>query len=82
MLRFIVAGVGAPLVRRVPTAHVGILRIARDNHRVSTTAPLAVERAVFETCRSRLGFRMTHAWFVAPWTAGPLNMGLDIGKAG
>jgi hypothetical protein len=49
---------------------------------VSTTALLAVERAVFETCRSRLGFRMTHAWFVAPWTAGPLDTGLDIGKAG
>ena len=77
-LRFIVAGVGVPLARRAPTAHVGIHRIARNNHRVRTTALLAVERAVFETQRSPLGFRMTHAGFVAPWAAGPL----DIGKVG
>ena len=82
MPRFTVADVSAPLVRRAPTAHVGIHRIARNNHRVRTTAPLAVERAVFETRRSRLSFRMKHAWFVAPWTAGPLDMGPDMGKAG
>jgi hypothetical protein len=58
--------------------HVGVHRIARNNHRVSTTAVLAVERAVFKTGRSALGFRMTHAWFLAPWAARPL----DIGKVG
>jgi hypothetical protein len=39
----------ALLVRREPTTHVRVHRIARNNYRVSTTAVLAVERAVFET---------------------------------
>ena len=79
VLRFIVAGcVGARLVRRQPVTRVGVHRIARNNHRVRTTALRAVERAVFETRRPSLGFRMTHAGFVAPWAAGPL----DIGKVG
>jgi hypothetical protein len=39
-----------------PTARVGILRIARNNHRVSTTARLAVEYPVFESSRPRLNF--------------------------
>ena len=68
-------GVRARLVRREPTTHVGVHRIARNNHRVRTTALLAVERAVFKTQRSSLGFRMTHVWFVASWTAGPIDMG-------
>jgi hypothetical protein len=38
----------ALLVRREPTMHARVHRIARNNHRVSTTAVLAVERAVFE----------------------------------
>jgi hypothetical protein len=42
-------GVRAPLVRREPATHVGVHRIARNNHRVRTTALRAVERAVFET---------------------------------
>jgi len=74
VLRFIVAGC-ARLVRREPTTHVGVHRIARNNHRVSTTALPAVERAVFKTRRSRLSFRMKHAGFVAPWAAGPIDMG-------
>jgi hypothetical protein len=32
-----------------PTAHVGFHRIARNNHCVSTTALLAIERAIFES---------------------------------
>jgi hypothetical protein len=32
-----------------PTAHVGIHRIARNNHRANTAALLAVECAVFES---------------------------------
>ena len=39
----------ARLVRREPATHVGVHRIARNNHRVRTTALRAVERAVFET---------------------------------
>jgi hypothetical protein len=38
----------ALLFRREPTTHVRVHRIARNNHRVGTTAVLAVERAVFE----------------------------------
>lgn len=37
-----------------PVAHAGLHRVARNNHRVSTTALLAVEDAVFEVRRSRL----------------------------
>jgi hypothetical protein len=58
-----------------PTAHVGIHRIARNDHRVSTTAFFTVERAVFESGGSRLSFRMKHPWFVALWASWPLNIG-------
>jgi hypothetical protein len=66
------------LSARKPTAHVGIQGIARNNHRVSTAAFLAVERPVFESRMSRLRVRMKHAGFTALWAARPI----DTGKIG
>lgn len=55
--------------------HVGIHRIARNNHRVSTAALMAVEYAVFKPRRSGLRFRKRHAWIVTLWAALPINAG-------